>query len=148
MRSRCSTLRGAKLVEVLARAGPEVRVHYHGSRPGRSKTQEKIDFPSQTDGGALVLDAPFSALDPEYQSSVAENLASQSSQLVLLLSSAAWGMQLQMPSTPHIGRRYADFPPGWPRGNKPIKDDANLGKTITLNEYESDRDESVVVGFD
>lgn len=110
------------------------------------KTQEQIDFLAEPTVAPLVLDAPFSALDPEYQSSVAENLASQSSQLVLLLSSAAWGDAVANALDPHIGRRYVLISrQAGPRGNKPIKTMQIRGKTITLNEYGSDRDESVIV---
>ena len=110
------------------------------------KTQEKIDFLAEPTVAPLVLDAPFSALDPEYQSSVAENLASQSSQLVLLLSSAAWGDAVANALNPHIGRRYVLISrQAGSRGNKPVKTMQISGKTIILNEYESDRDESVIV---
>lgn len=110
------------------------------------KTQEKIDFLAEPTVAPLMLDAPFSALDPEYQSSVAENLANQSSQLILLLSSAAWGDSVANALDPHIGRRYVLVShQAGQRGNKPIKTMKIDGKTIPLNKYETDRDESVVV---
>lgn len=110
------------------------------------KTQEKIDFLAEPTIAPLMLDAPFSALDPEYQSSVAENLASQSSQLILLLSSAAWGDSVAKALDPHIGRRYVLVShQAGARGNKPIKTMSLSGKTIPLNKYETERDESVVM---
>jgi DNA sulfur modification protein DndD len=110
------------------------------------KTQEKIDFMAEPTIAPLMLDAPFSALDPEYQSSVAENLANQSSQLILLLSSAAWGDSVEKALNPHIGRRYVLIShQAGPRGNKPIKTMKLNGKTIPLNKYETERDESVVL---
>lgn len=109
------------------------------------KTQEKIDFLAEPTVAPLVLDAPFSALDPEYQSAVAKNLASQSAQLVLLLSSAAWGDSVANALNPHIGRRYVLISrQAGPRGNKPVKTMQINGKTIALNEYDAERDESVI----
>lgn len=110
------------------------------------KTQEKIDFLAEPTVAPLMLDAPFSALDPEYQSSVAENLASQSTQLILLLSSAAWGDAVADALNPHIGRRYVLIShQAGPRGNKPVKTMKINGKKIDLNKYETERDESVVM---
>lgn len=110
------------------------------------KTQEKINFLAEPTVAPLMLDAPFSALDTEYQGSVAENLASQSSQLILLLSSAAWGDSVATALGPHIGRRYVliSHQVG-PRGSKPIKTMEIDGKTIALNKYETERDESVIL---
>lgn len=110
------------------------------------KTQEKIDFLAEPTVAPLMLDAPFSALDPEYQGSVAENLANQSSQLILLLSSAAWGDSVANALDPHIGRRYVLVShQAGTRGSKPIKTMKINGKTIPLNKYETERDESVVL---
>ena len=110
------------------------------------KTQEKINFLAEPTIAPLVLDAPFSALDPEYQSSVAQNLATQTTQLVLLLSSAGWGEGVARALNPHVGRRYAliSRQPG-PRGEKPLKTMMLNGKQLALNEYGSDRDESVIL---
>lgn len=110
-----------------------------------SKTQEKIDFLAEPTVAPLVLDAPFSALDPEYQGSVAENLADQSTQLVLLLSSAAWGDAVAAALNPHIGKRYVLISrQQGSRGDKPVKTMRIGDRTITLNEYETERDESVI----
>lgn len=110
------------------------------------KTQEKIDFLAEPTVAPLMLDAPFSALDPEYQGSVAENLANQSSQLILLLSSAAWGDAVANALEPHVGRRYVLIShQAGERGNKPVKSMKISGKTIPLNKYETERDESVVM---
>lgn len=110
------------------------------------KTQEKIEFLAEPTVAPLVLDAPFSALDPEYQSSVAENLANQSTQLVLLLSSAAWGDAVAEALDAHVAKRYVIISrQQGPRGNKPVKTMRIGTRTITLNEYEAERDESVIL---
>jgi DNA sulfur modification protein DndD len=109
------------------------------------KTVDKIDFLAEPTVAPLVLDAPFSALDPEYQSSVAENLAKQTSQLVLLLSSAGWGDAVANALNPHIGKRYVIISrQAGPRGSKPIKTQAINGQVINLNEFDCERDESVI----
>ena len=109
------------------------------------KTQEKIDFLAAPTVAPLVLDAPFSALDPEYQSSVARNIAAQATQLVLLISSAAWSDGVAAALDPHVGRRYVLISrQSGPRGKKPVKTMVIGGKKITLNEYDAERDESVI----
>ena len=110
------------------------------------KTQEKIDFLAEPTNAPLVLDAPFSALDPEYQGSVAENLANQSTQLVLFLSSAAWGESVASALEGRVKKRYMLVSrEAGPKGNKPVKTMTLGGKKLTLNEYGADRDESVIV---
>jgi DNA sulfur modification protein DndD len=66
--------------------------------------------------------------------------------LVLLLSSAAWGEGVAKALDPYVGKRYVLLSrQEGPRGNKPVKT-MMLGKrTITLNEYDADRDESVIM---
>ena len=109
------------------------------------KTQEKIDFLAEPTVAPLVLDAPFSALDPEYQSSVARNIAAQATQLVLLISSAAWSEGVAEALEPLIGKRYILISrQAGPRGKKPVKTMTISGKKITLNEYDAERDETVI----
>jgi DNA sulfur modification protein DndD len=109
------------------------------------KTQEKIDFLAEPTVAPLVLDAPFSALDPDYQGSVAKNLASQSTQLVLLLSSAAWGESVAAALEGCVKKRYmlVSREVGQ-RGDKPVKTMMLAGRQLTLNEYGAERDESVI----
>jgi DNA sulfur modification protein DndD len=110
------------------------------------KTQEKIDFMSEPTMAPLVLDAPFSALDPEYQSTVASNLALQTSQLVLLLSSAAWGPAVSSALNQHVGKRYVLVSKQkGPQGQKPINQMKLNSINVQLNEYSAERDESVIV---
>ena len=110
------------------------------------KTIQKINFMAEPTIAPLVLDAPFSALDPEYQSSVAKNLAAQANQLVLLISSAAWSEGVATALDPFVGRRYVLISrQAGMRGNKPVKMMSIAGKQIVLNEYGTERDESVIL---
>ncbi len=110
------------------------------------KTQEKINFLAEPTLAPLVLDAPFSALDPEYQKSVAQNLASQTTQLVLLLSTAGWGEGVARALDAQVGKRYALVSrQSGPRGEKPLNTMVINGKQIALNEYGTARNESVIV---
>jgi DNA sulfur modification protein DndD len=107
------------------------------------KTQEKIEWMADPTVAPLVLDAPFSALDPEYQGSVAKNLAAQTTQLVLMISSAGWGNKVSDALEPYIGRRYLVVSKSTgPRGDKPLKTMQIGGRTYELNKYDAERDES------
>lgn len=108
------------------------------------KTQQKIQWLSEPTIAPLVLDAPFSALDPEYQGSVAKNLAMQTTQLVLMLSSAAWGEMVENVLSGFIGKRYLIVSrESGQQGIKPIKKLMIRGKEHVLNEYGSTITESV-----
>jgi DNA sulfur modification protein DndD len=112
------------------------------------KTTEKIDWMIEPTMAPLVLDAPFSALDPEYQASVAQNLAAQTTQLVLMVSTAAWQKQVQNALDPYMGKEYLivshsaggqDY-----EGHlKPIKQIHLGGVVHDLNRYDCERDESI-----
>ena len=109
------------------------------------KTQQKIQWLSEPTIAPLVLDAPFSALDPEYQGSVASNLASQTTQLVLMLSSAAWGDKVERALKGHIGKRYLIISrESGPQGRKPVKTLTIEAKEYILNEYGAPITESVL----
>jgi DNA sulfur modification protein DndD len=113
------------------------------------KTVTKVDFLASPTVAPLVLDAPFSALDPEYQRSVAKNLVDQASQIVLLISAAAWsgedGGKVGEALTPVIGKRYVLISRvEGPRGDKPIKKIKIRGHEISLTEYNAERTESVL----
>lgn len=110
------------------------------------KTQQKVQWLAEPTVAPLVLDAPFSALDTEYQAAVAENLALQATQLVLMISSAAWGQRVSAALDNFVGTRYLIISkePG-PRGQKPIKRIDILGVEYDLNEFDSERAESCFV---
>jgi DNA sulfur modification protein DndD len=109
------------------------------------KTQEKIQWMTEPTIAPLVLDAPFSALDPEYQGSVAKNLALQTTQLVLMISSAAWGEKVASALEGVIGKRYLIISQeSGPQGAKPIKPLSINGKEYLLNSYDAERTQSIL----
>ncbi|MBU9275734.1 AAA family ATPase [Burkholderia gladioli] len=110
------------------------------------KTQQKIEWLSEPTIAPLVLDAPFSALDPEYQGSVAKNLAAQTTQLVLMISSAAWGEKVAQALEALVGRRYLIISKeSGNQGVKPVKYLTLRGKQYALNQYGAERAESIFV---
>ena len=110
------------------------------------KTQQKIQWMSEPTIAPLVLDAPFSALDPEYQGSVARNLATQTTQLVLMISSAAWGEKVAGALDPVVGKRYLIVShESGAQGDKPIKRLRLNGADYQLNHYGAERTESTFV---
>jgi DNA sulfur modification protein DndD len=109
------------------------------------KTQEKIQWMTEPTIAPLVLDAPFSALDPEYQGSVAKNLALQTTQLVLMISSAAWGEKVEAALEGVIGKRYLIISQeAGPQGEKPVKPLTIGGKEYRLNSYGAERTQSIL----
>lgn len=110
------------------------------------KTQQKIQWMSEPTIAPLVLDAPFSALDPEYQGSVARNLATQTTQLVLMISSAAWGEKVAAALEPLVGKRYLIVShESGAQGDKPIKRLRLKGTDYQFNHYGAERTESTFV---
>ena len=109
------------------------------------KTQEKIQWMTEPTIAPLVLDAPFSALDPEYQGSVAKNLALQTTQLVLMISSAAWGEKVEVALEGVIGKRYLIISQeAGPQGEKPVKPLTIGDKEYRLNSYSAERTQSIL----
>jgi DNA sulfur modification protein DndD len=109
------------------------------------KTQEKIQWMTEPTIAPLVLDAPFSALDPEYQGSVAKNLALQTTQLVLMISSAAWGEKVAAALDGVIGKRYLIISQeSGSQGSKPVKPLSINGKEYLLNSYDAERTQSIL----
>ena len=108
------------------------------------KTTLKIQWLSDPTVAPLVLDAPFSALDPVYQGSVARNLAAQTTQLVLMISSAAWGESVAQALEGVVGKRYLIVSKErGQQGARPVKTISIEGKTYKLNVYGANRAESV-----
>ncbi len=107
------------------------------------KTQEKIEWMAEPTVAPLVLDAPLTALDPEYQGSVTKNLAAHTTQLVLMLSSANYGDKVSEALASHVGRRYLVVSKSTgARGDKPIKTMQIGHTTYQLNSYGAERNES------
>jgi DNA sulfur modification protein DndD len=109
------------------------------------KTQEKIQWMTEPTIAPLVLDAPFSALDPTYQGSVAKNLAMQTTQLVLMISSAAWSENVAAALEGVVGKRYLILSQvSSAQGSKPIKPLVINGTEYLLNSYDAERTQSII----
>jgi DNA sulfur modification protein DndD len=109
------------------------------------KTQEKIEWLTEPTIAPLVLDAPFSVLDPTYQGSVAKNLALQTRQLVLMVNSAAWGAKVSDALDAFVGKRYLIIShESGPQGDKPVKEIELQGTNYLLNYYDAQRTESTL----
>jgi DNA sulfur modification protein DndD len=112
------------------------------------KTQAKVDWMVPPTVAPLVLDAPFSALDKTYQGKVAKNLASQTTQLILMISSAHWDTAIEDSLKSSTGKRYLFVSNDMgPRGAKPIKSITIDRKEYAMNAYEADSDGSTIVGL-
>jgi DNA sulfur modification protein DndD len=70
------------------------------------KTIAKLDWIVTPTIAPLVLDAPFSALDDDYQAQVAKTLAGQTTQLILMISSAHWTQKVEANLRASTGKRY------------------------------------------
>lgn len=102
----------------------------------------KVNWISEPVVAPLVLDAPFSALDPEYRANTAINLASNVEQLILMTNSDAWNGDLKKRLVSKIGKRYLILShakgPALATEKSIVIDD----KKYALNFYNSERDES------
>jgi DNA sulfur modification protein DndD len=106
------------------------------------KTKEQIDFLVEPTVAPLVLDAPFSVLDPTYARSLAKGLANNVDQLILLANSSGWN-SIESGLKNHIGKQYLIIQRAMgPRHGKDIKTITVNEKLYELNEYDSERDDS------
>ena len=93
----------------------------------------------------LVLDAPFSALDKTYQSEVANNLSIQTTQLILMISSAHWDTAVEQNLRATTGRRYLFVSNDvGQRGNKPLKVITISDRDYPMNIYDAAVDGSSI----
>jgi len=111
---------------------------------GMRTITKRVDWISDPIIAPLVLDAPFSVNDVTYRSSIAENLVSQSSQLIMMFDADKWNDDLRERLSAKVGRFYCAISRA--KGSqKSILGSITLGGTpIVLNEYESERDESYI----
>ena len=104
-----------------------------------------IDWISEPITAPLVLDAPFSVQDELYRTKTAINIAEHSTQCVLMFDADKWRGELAQELTQRLGKFYVLVS----RARGPIKDVIKTlkitGRTIRLNEYQCQRDESEIV---
>lgn len=109
---------------------------------GMRTITKRVDWISDPIIAPLVLDAPFSVNDVTYRSSIAENLVSQSSQLIMMFDADKWNDDLRKRLSGKVGRFYCAISRA--KGSeKTVVGSITLGGApIVLNEYESVRDDS------
>lgn len=109
------------------------------------KTTAKIDWMVSPTVAPLVLDAPFSALDKTYQGEVAKNLAIQTTQLILMISSAHWNTAVENNLKETTGKRYLFISNDvGARGDKPLKTIGIANREYPMNIYDADVDGSSI----
>ncbi len=109
------------------------------------KTLTKIDWMVPPTIAPLVLDAPFSALDKTYQGIVAKNLSIQTTQLILMISSAHWDTGVEQNLKESTGKRYLFVSNDvGTRGDKPLKVITIANRDYPMNIYDADVDGSSI----
>jgi hypothetical protein len=110
------------------------------------KTQEKIDFLAEPTIAPLVLDAPFSALDPDYQSSVAQNLASQIDSARSCYCRQRLGARVVARALdPHVKKTLrTGLTRSWATRRQAIEDHDAQRQATGAQRVRSERDESVI----
>jgi DNA sulfur modification protein DndD len=109
------------------------------------KTKAKVDWMVPPTIAPLVLDAPFSALDKTYQGEVAKNLSIQTTQLILMISSAHWDAAVEKNLRESTGKRYLFVSNDiGARGDKPLKVITISNRDYPMNIYDADVDGSSI----
>jgi hypothetical protein len=105
----------------------------------------KVNWITEPIIAPLIFDAPFSVVDSEYRAGIANNLTELASQLIFLFDSDKWDADLSNLLSSRVGKFYTLVS----RAKGAQKDTQKFlkinGKTLKLNEYDSQRDESVCV---
>jgi DNA sulfur modification protein DndD len=105
----------------------------------------KVNWITEPIIAPLIFDAPFSVVDSEYRAGIANNLTELASQLIFLFDSDKWDVDLSNLLSSRVGKFYTLVS----RAKGAQKDTQKFlkinGKTLKLNEYDSQRDESVCV---
>jgi DNA sulfur modification protein DndD len=107
------------------------------------KTASEIDWLSEPVVAPLCMDAPFTALDEEYQAGVARNITQQCEQVILFLNTDSWRGTIPDEILPKIGRMYLmKFHASGPRNQKSAKTVVINNKKHDLTLFDAQRDES------
>jgi DNA sulfur modification protein DndD len=109
------------------------------------KTIAKLDWLVAPTIAPLVLDAPFSALDADYQARVAKTLAGQTTQLILMISSAHWTQSVEENLRDFTGKRYLFVSNDInPQNSRPVKKISIGDAHYAMNAYEAEVDGSSI----
>jgi DNA sulfur modification protein DndD len=103
----------------------------------------KVNWITEPITAPLIFDAPFSVVDSEYRSGIANNLTELASQLIMLFDSDKWDDDLSNILGGRVGKFYTLISRA--KGiEKNVKKTLTLqGKKYPLNIYNSERDDSI-----
>jgi DNA sulfur modification protein DndD len=111
-----------------------------------SKTKiKKVNWITEPITAPLIFDAPFSVVDSEYRSGIANNLAELASQLILMFDSDKWDGDLSTLLLNKTGKFYTLVSRAKGSSKETTKSITINNKVYNLNEYNSSRDETLCV---
>ena len=109
-----------------------------------SKTKiSKVNWITEPIIAPLIFDAPFSVVDSEYRAGIANNLSELASQLIFLFDSDKWDAELSKLLSGRVGKFYTLVSRAKGEKKDTIKTLRIKNKTISLNEYNSERDDTI-----
>lgn len=111
-----------------------------------SKTKiKRVNWITEPIIAPLIFDAPFSVVDSEYRAGIANNLAELASQLILMFDSDKWDSDLSKLLQAKVGKFYTLVSKAKGAEKEMTKKISVNGKIYSLNEYNSERDESMCI---
>jgi hypothetical protein len=105
----------------------------------------KVNWITEPIIAPLIFDAPFSVVDSEYRAGIANNLTQLASQLIFLFDSDKWDTELSKLLSSRVGKFYTLVSRAKGERKETIKTIRLKNKVINLNEYNSERDDTVCV---
>ncbi len=112
---------------------------------GSRTTISKVNWITEPIIAPLIFDAPFSVVDSEYRAGIANNLTELASQLIFLFDSDKWDAELSKLLTSRVGKFYTLVSRAKGERKETIKTIRLKNNVINLNEYNSQRDDTVCV---
>jgi DNA sulfur modification protein DndD len=112
---------------------------------GSTTKISKVNWITEPIIAPLIFDAPFSVVDSEYRAGIANNLTELASQLVFLFDSDKWDSELSTLLADRVGKFYTLISRAKGGAKETVKSIRIKNDLIYLNEYNSDRDDTVCV---
>jgi DNA sulfur modification protein DndD len=110
---------------------------------GEKTKISKVNWITEPIIAPLIFDAPFSVVDSEYRAGIANNLTELASQLIFLFDSDKWDTELSKLLSGRVGKFYTLVSRAKGEQKETIKTLRIKNKTISLNEYNSERDDTI-----
>lgn len=110
---------------------------------GEKTKISKVNWITEPIIAPLIFDAPFSVVDSEYRAGIANNLTELASQLIFLFDSDKWDAELSKLLSGRVGKFYTLVSRAKGEQKETIKTLRIKNKTISLNEYNSERDDTI-----